>query len=410
MHAPSPAMVIVGAGECGARAAVALREHGWQGDIVLVGEEPHAPYERPPLSKTFLTERLDFAPNADAARLAELGIEHRSSTRVTRLDLPNRQAILDAGESMPYHRLLIATGARARRLAIPGGEAAHSLRTHDDALALRERIRPGSRLVLIGGGFIGLELAASAAMMGARATVLETQPRLLSRNVPADIAAIIEQRHRAAGVALHFAATVKRIESADGISVIHLASGASIEADVVVAGIGAEPNVALAADAGLETRNGIVVDEHLRASDPHVFAAGDCACFVHPVFGGRRLRLESWRNAQEQGELAARNMLDMRARHEAVPWFWSDQYDLCIQIAGLPDMATVHVDRRPKPEALLRFHLDAQGRLVAASGVGPLGDIARDIRLAEMLIARGATPDPALLADPQLRLKSLLAA
>jgi len=410
MQASSPGMVIVGAGECGARAAVALREHGWQGDIVLIGEEPHAPYERPPLSKNFLTERLDFSPNADAARLAELGILHRSSARVTRLDLSNRQAMLDTGESLPYHRLLLATGARARRLGIPGGEAAYTLRTHEDALALRERIRPGCRLVLIGGGFIGLELAASATMMGAGVKLLEAQPRLLSRNVPADIAAIIEQRHREAGVALHFAATVKHIENADGISVVHLASGTSIEADLVVAGIGAEPHTALAMDAGLETQNGVVVNENLRTSDPHVFAAGDCACFPHSVFGGRRLRLESWRNAQEQGELAARNMLDMGLPHEAVPWFWSDQYDLCIQIAGLPDMATVHVDRRPTPEALLRFHLDAQGRLVAASGVGPLGDIAKDIRLAEMLIARGATPDPAHLADPQLRLKSLLAA
>lgn len=405
-------MVIVGAGECGGRAAVTLRELGWTGAITLIGSEPHPPYERPPLSKAFLIDGhgADFKGNADASRLDELSISHRASRRVASVDRLARQVHLDNGETVQYHRLLLATGAEARRMAIKGAENVLVLRNHSDALLLRAHFRPGKRVIIIGGGFIGLELAASAAQLGASVSLIESQPRLLSRNVPADIAAIIEQRHRAAGVEFHIGACIVAVEAGSRGSTVVLASGENTAGDIVVAGIGASPNVSLAEQAGLQVDNGIVADAFLRTSDPAIFAAGDCAAVTHPLFGGRRLRLESWRNAQEQGVLAAQNMLDQPCAQEAVPWFWSDQYDLCLQIAGLPDMAATSVDRRPATDALLKFHLDVSGRLVAASGVGPLGSIAKDIRIAEMLIARKSHPDPEALAQPDYRLKSLLAA
>lgn len=401
-------MVIIGAGECGGRAAVALREQGWTGAVTLIGVEEHAPYERPPLSKAFLTDDgpLACTSNADAARFAELAIDHRRSRRAVAIDRTGRAIRLDDGTAIPYHRLLLATGAEARPLAVPGGDAALTLRHHADALRLRAELQPGARVIIIGGGFIGLELAASAVGRGASVTVIELAPRLLSRNVPADIASIIEARHRAAGVAFHMGVGVEKIGQG---GIVTLSSGETIAGDVVIAGIGARPDIALAEQAGLAIDNGIATDACLRTSDEAIFAAGDCAAAIHPLFGEGRLRLESWRNALEQGALAACNMLDQQVSQSAVPWFWSDQYEICLQIAGLPDRGVTDI-ARAAPEAVLKFHLDATGRLVAASAMGPVGAIAKDIKIAELLIARQCRPDPQALAEPACRLKSLLAA
>ncbi|MGE4253347.1 MAG: NAD(P)/FAD-dependent oxidoreductase [Parvibaculaceae bacterium] len=405
---PADRMVIIGAGECGGRAAVTLREQGWTGAITLIGAEAHPPYERPPLSKAVLTEDGpgDCRCNADGARFDELAIDHRRARRAVAIDRTARRVELDDGETVLYHRLLIATGAEARSLSVAGGETALTLRRHADAIRLRGQLAPGARVTIIGGGFIGLELAASAVHRGARVTVIELMPRLLSRNVPADLARRIEYRHRAAGVTFHMGAAVAAVE--DGRTVT-LSSGEVIAGDLVIAGIGARPDTKLAEAAGLAIDNGIAADAQLRTSDDAIFAAGDCATALHPLFGGRRLRLESWRNALEQGALAARNMLDQRSSQSAVPWFWSDQYELCLQIAGLPDEGVTVVER-PSPDAVLMFHLDSDGRLVAASGFGPVGAIAKDIKIAELLIARACRPDPEALAEPGFRLRSLLAA
>jgi len=401
-------MVVIGAGECGGRAAVALREQGWTGAIMLIGAEEHAPYERPPLSKTFLTDDGPEACrcNADAARFEELAIDHRRSRRAVAIERTSRAIHLNDGATVPYHRLLLATGAQARPLAVPGGEAALTLRHHADAVLLRAHLTKGSRVTIIGGGFIGLELAASAVQRGASATVIELAPRLLSRNVPADLAAIVEARHRAAGVAFHIGVAVEKIGS-DGK--VTLSTGETIAGDTVIAGVGARPDIALAEQAGLAIDNGIATDACLRTSDEAIYAAGDCAAAIHPLFGGRRLRLESWRNALEQGALAACNMLGRQASQTAVPWFWSDQYEICLQISGLPDSGATTI-ARAVPDAVLKFHLDTTGRLVAASAVGPVGAIAKDIKIAELLIARQCRPDPQALAEPSHRLKSLLAA
>ncbi|WP_343712197.1 FAD-dependent oxidoreductase [Inquilinus sp.] len=402
-------MVIVGAGEAGARAAITLREQGWDGPVTLIGAESRPPYERPPLSKAVLLAEDEPAPATvlDRDRAAALGIELILGTEVTAIDRAARSITLAGGRALPYSRLLLATGARPRRLAVPGHEQARYLRRFEDALALRPRLRPGARIAIIGGGFIGLELAAAAAARGCAVTVIEALPRILTRGVPAELAAAIADRHRAAGVALCTGIGVDRIEP-DGAIV--LADGGRIIADTVIAGIGAVPETALAEAAGLAIDNGIAVDATLATNDPDIFAAGDCAACAHPLYAGRRIRLEAWRNALDQGVLAARTMLGGGEAIAAVPWFWSDQHELTLQIAGLADEGPVTVARDLGDGARLLFHLAADGRLVAASGLGPLGRIAREIRLAEMLIARRAAPDPGALASPAVRLKSLLAA
>lgn len=407
----SAGMVIVGAGEAGARAASTLRDEGYEGPVTLVGDEEHGPYERPPLSKAVMTdEALDRPPSIlDEARLAAAGIRHLANTRVRRIDGANKTAVFADGGTLAYDRLLIATGALPRRLPTPGADARNVLylRTFADALALRGRLRPGSRLVVIGGGFIGLEVAASAMARGCAVTLVEMAPRILMRGVSADVAERVRQRHDEAGVLFRLGQGIERIERRGEGEAVILADGDALDCDLVVAGIGAVPETALAEASGLTVENGIRVDETLRTSDPHIFAAGDCCSFPHPLYDGRRIRLEAWRNAQDQGALAARNMLGATETFAAVPWFWSDQYDQSLQVVGLVDSGQDTV-RRDTGAASLVFHLDRDGRLVAASGIGPGNAVARDIKLAEMMIARRLAPDRAVLADPAAKLKSLL--
>jgi 3-phenylpropionate/trans-cinnamate dioxygenase ferredoxin reductase subunit len=407
-------MVIVGAGECGIRAAMALREQGYPGPVTLIGDEPHLPYERPPLSKHTLVADGEPLPKtiATAEMLQAKDIVCRTRTPAVAIDRQAKLVRLADGSSVAYEKLLLATGAVPRRLPLAGdgGRRIAYLRTFDDALAIRAALHPGSRLAVIGGGFIGLELAASARKRGAAVTVIEALPRILSRAVPAEHAEVIAARHRAEGVDLRCGTGVAAIgETATAIE-IGLADGTTVAADLLVIGIGAVPVTALAEAAGLKIDNGIAVDAHLQTSDPDILAAGDCCSFPLAIYGGRRVRLESWRNAQDQGNLAARNMLGAGEAIGTVPWFWTDQYDLVLQIAGLPDQGSATVRRDLGEGAFILFHLDADGRLVAASGIGKGNVVARDIRLAEMLIARRARPDAAALIDPQTKLKSLLAA
>jgi 3-phenylpropionate/trans-cinnamate dioxygenase ferredoxin reductase subunit len=406
-----PGMVIVGAGEAGARAAMALRENHHTGPITLIGEERHLPYERPPLSKAAIT--APEAPGATfiltEAQLAAQDIRHLSGVTVTEIDRAGHAVLLDDGRRLPYAKLLLATGARPRTLTIPGAgpDTLLYLRTFADALALRARLQPGTRLVVIGGGFIGLELAASALDRGCSVTVVEMAPRILGRAVPAEVAAVVAAAHEAAGIRLIVGAGLAGVEDEGNEPVVVLADGTRLVCDAIVAGVGAIPETTLAERAGLTVENGIRVDGRLATDDPDIFAAGDCCSFPHPVFGGRRLRLEAWRNAQDQGNHAARAMLGETAAYETVPWFWSDQHGETLQIAGLPDEGDTVVTR-DLGGTTLRFHLKA-GRLVGASAFGPIGTVAREIRLAEMLIQKLARPDPAALANPAVKLKSLLA-
>lgn len=402
------AIVIIGAGEAGGRAALGLRERGHTGSITLVGAEHHLPYERPPLSKSVMTmaEEPQPAVITTEAALAEKSITHRRAISATGIDRVRRQIRLSDGSTLGYDTLLLATGARPRLLTIPGADRALLLRSFGDAVALRRRFGPGRSLVIIGGGFIGLELAASAVEMGCSVTVLEMAPRILGRAVPAEVAVLVAARHRAAGVTLLESARLTAIEENGAGHAVLLGDGRRLPADTVIAGIGAVPETTLAEAAGLAIDNGIRVDERLMTSDPAIFAAGDCCSFPHPVFGGRRLRLEAWRNAGDQARHVAGAMLGDGASFETVPWFWSDQHGETLQIAGLPDEGdqTIMRDLGGTP---LFFHLKA-GRLVGASAFGPNGTIARDIRLAEMLIQACAHPNATALADPSVKLKSLL--
>jgi 3-phenylpropionate/trans-cinnamate dioxygenase ferredoxin reductase subunit len=404
--------VIVGAGECGARAAFALREKGFDGEITLLGTEPVAPYERPPLSKDGLALALEPKFVATPERYGEAGIDLLTGVTATALDAAGRTIALSGGRNLVYGRLLLATGARAR--PFPGienvGKRIRSLRTHADACALSEMLRPGQHMAVIGGGFIGLEFAATARKLGADVTVIEGLPRVLMRGVPEAIAEVISQRHADGGVDLRCGQAIASLQEEPDRARVLLKSGEIITADLVLVGIGAIPNADLAETAGLRIENGIAVNELLETSSADIYAAGDCCSFPLALYGGRRVRLESWRNAQEQGVLAAANMLGENQTISAVPWFWSDQYDLTLQIAGLADTAVTTLRRDLGDGAFLLFHLDETGRLVAASGIGQGNVVARDIRLAEMLIAKRACPSPDALTASTVKLKSLLAA
>lgn len=389
-------IVIIGAGECGVRAAFTLREAGYGGSIMLVGEEPHLPYERPPLSKT-----APAAPKiiAEEARYAEAGIRLIRGCRAEKINRAGKRIELATGESLPYDKLLLATGARARRF--PGMETSLTLRTFDDARAILDALAPSLRLAVIGGGFIGLELAATARQQGAEVAVIEAAERAMARIVPSEIADAVADRHRAEGVELFLGAAVAEVREKG----VKLTNGRVIAADMVVAGVGAVPETRLAAEAGLEIANGIVVDERLATSDPHIFAAGDCCNFP---YGGGRVRLESWRCAQDQGAYAARAMLGAKDAFARTPWFWSDQYDLTLQVAGLPQAGLPSIRRELGDGAFILFQLDGNGRLVSASGVGNGNAVAKDIRLAEMIMQKGLRPHPRDLADPAVNLKMVL--
>ena len=407
-------MLIIGGGECGGRAALALRERGYDGPVTVVGSEPYLPYERPPLSKATMVAEAEPSPKliGDRQFFADRRVECITGATAISIDRARQSVALADARILSYDRLLLATGAVPRRLPLPGADGARCayLRTHDDALRIRNALKPGCHVAILGGGFIGLELAASARKRGARVTVVEALPRILTRGVPEEIARVIDARHRTEGVALVCGRGVSALrETGSSIEVV-FSDGESIAADLLVIGIGAVPAIGLAQKAGLAIENGIAVDAQLRTSDPNIYAAGDCCSFPLAVYGGRRVRLESWRNALEQGALAARNMLGAGESASAVPWFWTDQYDLTLQIAGLPDEGQRMVRRDLSESAFILFHLAGDGRLVAASGIGQGNAVAKDIRLAEMLIAKRVTPDPDALAQPQFKLKSLLAA
>jgi 3-phenylpropionate/trans-cinnamate dioxygenase ferredoxin reductase subunit len=407
-----PGIVVVGGGECGARAVFELRAAGWTGPVTLVGAEDALPYERPPLSKSVMTGSAQPTSLYDATALRDADIDFIAGTAAIDIDRERHELVLADGRQIPYQRMLLATGAVPRRLPLHTDalDGVHYLRSLADALALRKRLRPGARIGIIGGGFIGLELAASASERGCAVTVIEAAPQLMGRAVPAEVAAIVAARHDQAGVDVRCGTTVVRLKSQGGAVLLKHTTGDTLECDAVVVGIGAVPETTLAEKSGLAVDNGVQVDNRLRTSDPDIFAAGDCCSLPHSLYDNRRIRLEAWRNAHDQGAAAARNLLGADLPYATVPWFWSDQYDLSLHIAGLPDTATSEVVRQRRNGVEIRFGLGSDGRLLSAAAVGPGNTAAKDIRLAEMLIAARSAPDAATLADPGAGLKALLRA
>lgn len=405
-------MVIIGGGKAGSRAAVALRENRFDGPITLITGETHAPYDRPPLSKAVITDTDHPQPPflTDAATLKSINVELIAGVAARSIDRAGRTVLLADGRTIAYNKLLLATGALPRRLNIPGSDSpkVRYLRTYEDSLALRAALSERRHIIIIGGGFIGLEVAASARKRGASVTVIEGLPRILSRGVPEEIAQIVANRHKAEGVDIRCSTGLTGFEQRGTKISVMLSDGSALTGDLVLVGIGAVPVTDLAENAGLLIENGIAVDDQLRTTDPDIFAAGDCVSFPLTVYGGRRVRLESWRSAQDQGNLAAANMLGKSEQLVTVPWFWSDQYDLTMQIAGLQDEGTTTVRRNLSDNAFILFHIAKDHRLVAASAIGPGNTVAKDIRLAEMIIAKRLKPAPADLADPTVNMKRLL--
>lgn len=401
-------IIIIGAGLTGTRAAMALRDLGHEGAITLIGDETLAPYDRPPLSKELLKSPEPVwlvAPEL----WADKAIDLKTGTFVAGINPQEKTVQCADGSRLSYDRLLLATGAQARKL--PGTEgiaAVKTLRTHADAMAIRNSLVTDARIVIIGGGFIGLELASTARQAGCEVTILEAQDRLLARAVPAPIAQIIAKRHTDEGVDLRLGARIASIKAGGRGAHVSLEDGATLDADLVIVGIGSIPNSDLAHQAGLAVENGIVVDETLKTTDPDILAAGDCCNFPLPLYDGRRVRLESWRAAQDVGMLAAENLLGANKLVDMVPWFWSDQYDLSLQIAGLSTGSDRTVHRVIDADTLFLFHIADDGRIVAASGIGRGNTVARDIKICERLIAARVKPPVTALADPAVGMKSLL--
>jgi 3-phenylpropionate/trans-cinnamate dioxygenase ferredoxin reductase subunit len=395
---------IIGASLAGARAAEALRARGFDGRILLIGAERHPPYERPPLSKAVLTGTADPSSVRLRAGWDDLDVELVTGDRVTSISAGEQRLLLDSGASVRADKVLLATGGRCLRLDVPGAglEGVHVLRTLDDAGDLSARLVSGARIVVIGGGFIGLEVAASARTLGCEVTVVEAATVPLSRGLGSAWGAFVAEQHIARGVRVGVGVGVRAILGSGRVTGVELDNGVVLPADAVVVGIGVRPRTELAAGLGIKVSEGIVVDAAARTANPAVFAAGDVT--VQPSWRGERLvRYESYQNAQEQAAAAAASMLGTPAAERSVPWFWSDQFDLNIQLAGDlggPDEVVVRGDRDGL--SFIAFH--THGETVA--GVFAINR-GKDVRAAMRLISAGVPVGAGELADESVDLRRL---
>ena len=400
-------VVIIGGGQAGARAAQAMRDAGFSGRLVIVAEERRPPYQRPPLSKSALTADDDFAHvrihEPDYYVTAEIEVVYGNPA--VDLDRRQRSVRLADGAVFGYDRLLFATGARVRRLDVPGADKAgvQYLRTYDDAQALRRRLVPGSRVVVIGGGFIGLEVAASARTLGCAVTVLESTDRLMGRALAREVGDWFVRLHQANGVDMRLSVRIRELEGGDAVEAVVLADGERIPVDTVLVGIGIVPNVELAAAAGLVVDNGIVVDSECRTSDDCIYAAGDVTNQPHPKLADP-IRLESYQNAQDQGTAAGRNVIGVRTIYADRLWIWTDQYNVNLQSLGVARTFDQLVYRGdPASAEFTVFYL--RGSRIA--GVNAI-NTGRDIRNVERLMDSGADVDISRLADPSVRYRDLI--
>ncbi len=408
-------IAIIGAGQAGGWAAQTLRAQGFAGRIVLIGDERHPPHERPPLSKAVLLgdATMDSCHLMPAQAFADLQLDWHAQAKVQSIDRTARQLQLADGSTLAYDKLLLCTGGRARVLSLPVAEGVkvHQLRTLEDAAELAALWRPGLRVVVIGGGWIGLEVAATAQKKGAQVTVLEAQPRLCQRAVPADVSDYLLQLHREQNVQVALGQSIRSIErDAQGQTLVklanELASGEALVCDVLVAGIGLLANDELAQQAGLECAggagSGVLVDSACRTSDPDIFAAGDVAVAFNP-WAGVAMRLESWQNAQDQGIAAARAALGQAVDYQPLPWFWSDQHGVNVQIYGFPKPEHQMVERRlAAPGSFVRFYL--QGRIIEAAVAV---NAAKELRFTRKLIEQAKPVDLDKLADANVAINKL---
>jgi 3-phenylpropionate/trans-cinnamate dioxygenase ferredoxin reductase subunit len=395
-------VVVVGASLAGASAVQALREHGYAGRIVLAGDEPERPYERPPLSKGYLqgAAERDSAFVHPAGWYDEHDVELRLATEVIALDRTAHQVVTASGERLGYDRLLLATGSSPRRLTVPGAEldGVHYLRRLSDSDRLRDAFAAAGRVAIVGAGWIGLETAAAARSAGLEVTLLEGAALPLLRVLGPEIATVFADLHRAHGVDLRLGVTVAELTGRDGVVTgVRLGDGTVVPADLVVVGVGIAPNDLLAREAGLAVGNGVTVDQWLRTSDPVVFAAGDVADAYHP-FLGRHVRVEHWANARRQGAAAAATMLGGHAAYDRLPYFFSDQYDLGMEYTGWVEPGEydeVVLRGDPASGRFLAFWM-SRGRVLAGMNVN-VWDVAADI---EALVRARVAVDVDQLRDP----------
>ncbi|MCT9933651.1 FAD-dependent oxidoreductase [Planotetraspora sp. A-T 1434] len=408
--------VIIGAGLAGAKAAETLREEGFGGKIVLIGAEGERPYERPPLSKGYLQGATDLEKVYvhESGWYAAHDVDLRLGTTATGIDPRGHLVHLDKGESQPYDKLLIATGATPRPLAVDGGdlEGVHYLRTVADSKALREAFAGGGRVVVVGAGWIGLETAAAARQAGCEVTVVAPGPAPLHRTLGTEVGEIFAAVHRAHGVEFRLGTSVSVLRGRSGVSEVVTTAGEVLPADHVVAGIGATPNVELGRSAGLEVADGIVVDASLRTSDPDIYAAGDVAEADNPLLG-RRIRVEHWANALNGGPAAARAMLGQEVVYDRVPYFYTDQFDLGMEFSGDlsgHDKVVFRGDPALKDGAIpgfLVFWVTNDGRVLAGMNVN-IWDVTDKIQALVRAGQAGGAVDLGRLADPEIPLSDLL--
>ncbi len=399
-------VVIVGAGHAAGQVVATLKQKEFEGQIYLIGEEEYLPYQRPPLSKKYLAgelppERLHF--KADNF-YEEPNIEVHLNTKVDQIDRAMKVVRTDGGAEYPYDNLVLSLGAHPRRVDMPGAalSGVHYLRTIQDVDAIREQMIPGCRLVIVGAGYIGLEVAAVAVQLGLDVAVVEMLDRVMSRVVSDSVSKFYQKEHTDHGVKLYLSTDIRDFSGDGSVHAVDFCDGSRIAADLVVIGIGVVPNTDLATNAGLEVSDGIVVDDRCRTSDPDIYAVGDCTYHPNDLLG-HPIRLESVHNAVEQAKTAAANVCGEDQRYAQVPWFWSDQYDLKLQIAGLSQGYGQTIIRGdPSKRSFSCLYLN-DGRLIAVDAINK----PKDFIQSKKLIADRAVIDTSLLADSTVELKDM---
>ena len=397
-------ILIVGGGHAAGQGAASLRQSGYDGELIVVCDEPHIPYQRPPLSKQYLAGEhgLDRVYLRPEAFYQGRGIELRSGRRATEIDVKAKTVVLDDASTLAYDKLLLATGSRVRKLDLPGGalSGVHYLRNIADADNIKADMAPGRRVTIVGGGYIGLEVASVAVQAGLSVTVLEMEDRILKRVASAEMSAFYHALHTDAGVDIRTGASAQHFAGNERVEQVVCADGMEVASDLVVVGVGVAPNIELAQSAGLTCENGILVDERCATSAPDIYAAGDCTNHPNPILG-RRLRLESVPNAMEQSRVAAANLAGQEKVYANVPWFWSDQYDLKLQMVGFSTDGDSHVVRGdPAARKFVMFYLK-DDVLIAADAV----NAPREFMTCRQLVGRSV--DARQLADPGIDLKQL---
>ncbi len=399
-------VVIIGAGHAAGQVAASLRQDGHEGPIIMLGDEPVIPYQRPPLSKQYLSgeqgiERVYLRPQKF---YDDKHIDVHTGVSVDRIDRTAKSVHTSAGDTIGYDHLIIATGSRARKLTIEGSTLGgiHYLRSVADVDAIRGEMAPGKKLVIVGGGYIGLEVASVTVVAGLEVHVIEMEARILQRVTTPDMSAYYHQLHTSRGVHIHVGTGVQGFSGSGGRVTAVLAGNKSFPADLVIVGIGIIPNIEIAKEAGITCENGIVVDEHCRTNDPNIYAIGDCTNHPNPLLG-RRLRLESVPNAMEQARVASANIRGDAKTYSAIPWFWSDQYELKLQMVGFSSDGNQQVLRGDKTANQFAVFYLKDGIVVAADAVNS----PKEFMLCKQMI--GKPVDAVKLADPAQDLKALLA-